>query len=103
MQTPPQIQFQGMKGTPAIEAAMANHAAELEKQFGRITACRVLLKAPSKRHRTSGLYEVHIRVALPEAFSRVRVGSRVTFAEEHGDKAPQATTVKLLGTHGLRP
>jgi cold shock CspA family protein/ribosome-associated translation inhibitor RaiA len=188
MQTPPQIQFQGMKGTPAIEAAIANHVAELEKRFGRITACRVLLKAPSKRHRTSGLYEVHIRVALPDgrevnvertppaderhsdltfalddafkharrqlqdqvrrmdfqvkhrdglpigtvvsldpfgefgfleaadgeeiyfhrnsvlddAFSRLSVGSRVTFAEEQGDKGPQATTVKLLGKHGLR-
>jgi cold shock CspA family protein/ribosome-associated translation inhibitor RaiA len=188
MQTPPQIQFQGMKGTPAIEAAIANHVAELEKRFGRITACRVLLKSPSKRHRTSGLYEVHIRVALPDgrevnvertppaderhsdltfalddafkharrqlqdqvrrmdfqvkhrdgppigtvvsldpfggfgfleaadgeeiyfhrnsvlddAFSRLSVGSRVTFTEEQGDKGPQATTVKLVGKHGLR-
>jgi cold shock CspA family protein len=32
----------------------------------------------------------------------LRVGSRVTFAEEPGDKGTQATTVKLLGKHGLR-
>jgi hypothetical protein len=26
----------------------------------------------------------------------------VTFAEEMGEKGPQATTVRLLGKHGLR-
>jgi hypothetical protein len=30
------------------------------------------------------------------------VGSRVTFAEEPGEKGPQASTVKVLGKHGLR-
>lgn len=33
---------------------------------------------------------------------RLRVGSRVSFAEEEGDKGPQATTVKALGKHRLR-
>jgi len=188
MQTPPEIQFQGMKATPAIEAAIGNHVAQLETRFGRITACRIVLKAPGKHHRTGGLYEVHIRLALPDgrevnvertppaderhsdlafalndafkharrqlqdkvrrmegrvkhhdgppigmvvsldpsgefgfleaaggeeiyfhrnsvldgAFSRLSVGSRVRFTEEPGDKGPQATTVRLLGKHGLR-
>jgi len=188
MQTPPEIQFQGMQGTPAIEEAIATHVAKLEEFWGRITACRVVLKAPSQHHRKGGLYEVHIRLALPDGrevnvertpyederhsdpafalndafkharrqledkarltqgrvkhhegppigtvvrldpsgefgfletsdgqevyfhrnsvlddgFSRLRVGSRVTFAEEAGDKGTQATTVKLLGKHGLR-
>jgi len=188
MQTPPEIQFQGMEGTPAIEQAVAAHVAKLEKRWGRITACRVLVKGPGQRHRTGGLYEVHIRLALPDgrevnvartptaderhsdltfaindafhharrqlqdqvrrvrgdvkhhegpltgtvvsldplgefghlvssegqeiyfhrnsvldgAFSRLTVGARVTFAEAQGDKGPHATTVKLLGKHGLR-
>lgn len=188
MQTPLEIQFQGMKGTPAIQEAVAAHVAQLEKRWGRITACRVVVKGPGQHHRTGGLYEVHIRLALPDgrevnvqrtppaderhsnldfalndafkharrqlqdrvrraqglikhhegppigtvvsldplgefgflesadgqeiyfhrnsvldnAFSHLTVGSRVTFAEEQGDKGPQATTVKLLAKHGLR-
>jgi len=188
MQTPPEIEFQGMTGTPQIENAIAKHVAQLEQRWGRITACRLVLKGPGQHHRTSGLYEVHIHLALPDgrevnvertppaderhadltfalddafkharrqlqdqvrraqgqvkhhdglpigtvvridpsgefgfletsdgqdvyfhrnsvldgAFSRLHVGSRVTFAEELGEKGAQATTVKLLGKHGLR-
>jgi cold shock CspA family protein/ribosome-associated translation inhibitor RaiA len=188
MQTPAEIEFQGMTGTPGIQAAIEKHVAELEQRWGRITACRVVLKGAGRHHRKGGLYEVHIRLALPDgrevnvertppadgrhsdltfaindafkharrqlqdqvrraqgqvkhheglpigtivridpsgefgfletsdgqevyfhrnsvlddAFSRLEVGSRVTFSEEPGDKGPQATTVKLLGKHGLR-
>ncbi|MFY9839912.1 MAG: HPF/RaiA family ribosome-associated protein [Xanthobacteraceae bacterium] len=66
METPPEIQFQGMQGTPQIEEMIAAHVAELDKRFDRITACRVVVKAPSAHHREGGLYEVHIRLALPE-------------------------------------
>ncbi len=188
MQTPPEIEFQGMARTPQIEDAIEKHVAELEQRWGRITACRVVLKGPGQHHRTSGLYEVHIHLVLPggrevnvertppaderhsdltfalddafkharrqlqdqvrraqgqvkyheglpigtvvridpsgefgfletsdgqevyfhrngvldDGFSRLRVGSRVTFAEELGEKGAQATTVKLLGKHKLR-
>lgn len=66
METPPEIQFQGMQGTPQIEEMIAAHIAELDQRFGRITACRVVVKAPSPHHRECGLYEVHIRLVLPE-------------------------------------
>lgn len=188
MQTPLEIDFQGMTGTPQIEQAIETHVAQLEKRWGRITACRIVLKGPGQHHRKGGLYEVHIRLALPDGrevnvertppaderhsdltfaladafkharrqlqdrvrraqgqvkhheglpigtvvridqlgefgfiestdgqevyfhrnsvldggFSRLQVGSRVTFAEEAGDKGAQATTVKLLGKHRLR-
>lgn len=149
MQTPPQFQFHGMKGTPAIEAAIANHVAELEKRFSRITACRderhsdltFALDDAFKHARSHqdqvrrmdfqvkrcnglpigrvasldlfgefGFHEAadgekiyfHRKSVLDGAFSRLSLGSRMTFAEEQGDKGPQATTVKLLGKHGLR-
>ncbi len=44
----------------------------------------------------------HRNSVLGEGFSRLQVGSRVTFSEEAGEKGTQATTVKLLGKHGLR-
>ena len=188
MQTPVEIDFQGMDARLDIQAAITKHVAELEQRSGRVTACRVVLKGPGGHHRKGGLYEVNIRLALPDgrevnvdrtaqaderhsdltfaindafkrarrqlqdhvrelqgqvkhhegspigtvvrldssgefgflessdgaeiyfhrnsvlddAFSRLAVGTRVTFAEEVGEKGPQASTVKLLGKHSLR-
>ncbi len=188
METPVKIDFQGMDAKPEIRAAIAKHVALLEDRFGRVTAGRVVLKAPGGHHRTGGLYEINIRLALPEgrevnigrtpqnderysdlnfalndAFKRARrqlqdqvrklrgqvkhhegppmgtvteldplgefgfieasdgreiyfhrnsvlnggfadltVGARVTFAEEMGDKGPQASTVKPMGKHSLK-
>ena len=188
MQTQPEIQFEGMTATPVIRDAIDKHVADLEYRWGRIIACRVVLKAPSRHHRKGGLYEVHIRLALPDGrevnvertppaderhadptfaiddafkharrqlqdqvrrtqgqvkhregpptgtvaqldpsgefgfletgdgqeiyfhrnsvlddgFARLQVGSRVTYAEEAGEKGTQATTVKLVRKHQLR-
>jgi cold shock CspA family protein/ribosome-associated translation inhibitor RaiA len=188
MQTPIEIDFQGMDARPEIHAAIAKHVADFEQRFSRVTACRVVLKAPGGRHRTGGLYEINIRLALPDGrevnvdrtaqaderhsnldfaindafkrarrqlqdqvrhlqgqvkhhegppigtvvqldplgefglletsdgqeiyfhrnsvldddYSRLAVGTRVTYAEEMGEKGPQASTVKLMGKHSLR-
>lgn len=61
MQTPFELDFQGMSGTGDARAAVSKHVAELESRFGRITACRVVLKGPGEHHRTGGLYEVNTR------------------------------------------
>jgi cold shock CspA family protein len=188
MQTPVQVDFQNVDASPAVRASIERHVAELEQRFGRVTACRVVLKGPGGHHQIGGLYEVNVRLALPDgrevnvgrtpkaderhsdvsfaindafkrarrrlqdkvrrlqgqvkqhegqptatvsrldesgefgfleaadghqvyfhrnsvlqgAFNRLAVGSRVTFAEEVGDKGPQASTVRVLGKHGLR-
>ena len=44
----------------------------------------------------------HRNSVLNDAFPRLKVGTRVTFAEEEGDKGPQASTVRLEGKHALR-
>jgi cold shock CspA family protein/ribosome-associated translation inhibitor RaiA len=188
MQTPVEIDFQGMDARPELHTAIAEHVAELEHHYGRVTACRVVLKGPGGHHQTGGLYEVNIHLALPDgrevnvnrtakaderhsdltfaindafkrarrqlqdhvrelqgqvkhhegspigtvvrldpsgefgflesndgreiyfhrnsvlddAFPRLTVGTRVTFAEEEGEKGTQASTVTLQGKHGLR-
>ena len=66
MQTPFEIDFQGVVGTPSVEDAIARHVAELEQRYGRATACRVVVKGPGGHHHTGGLYEVHVRLALPD-------------------------------------
>lgn len=188
MQTPVEIEFQEMDASPAVQELIADKVRKLEQRYGRITACRVIVKGPGNRHQTGGLYDVNIRLALPDGrevnvgrtpsaderhsdlpfavndafkrtrrqlqdkarrmegmikshegqpvgtvvrldpagefgflrssdgtevyfhrnsildgeFSELSVGSRVVFADEIGEKGPQATTVKLLGKHRLR-
>ena len=188
MQTPVEIEYQDMVASPAVEEMVADHVNKLEQRYGRITACRIIVKGPGNRHQTGGLYEINIRLALPDgrevntgrtpkaderhsdlpfaindAFKRARrrlqdharrmqgvikshegqpigtvvridpagefgflrssdgeeiyfhrnsvldgefsgltIGSRVMFSDEIGEKGRQATTVKVLGKHGLR-
>jgi cold shock CspA family protein len=188
VETSLRIEFQGMEPQEALRAEIAKHVGALEERFGRITSCRVMVKGPGNHHRTGGLYEINIRLGLPDgkevnvgrtpsvderhadidfaladafkrarrrlqdqarkiqghvkthefpqptgivtkleedfgflqdsdgrevyfhrnsvlegAFARLQVGTRVSFVEEEGEKGAQASTVKLLGKHKLRP
>ena len=84
MQSPFQIDFQGMKPREALRATIAEHVAGLEDRFGRITACRVVVKAPSEHHRTGGLYEINIRLALPDG-KEVDIGRTPRLDQRHAD------------------
>ena len=84
MQTPIEIDFQGMDARPDIRSAIAEHVSELERQYGRATACRVVLKAPGGHHRSGGLYEVNIRLALPNG-REVNVDRTAPSDERHSD------------------
>ncbi len=187
METLAEIDFQGIEERAQLREEIERHLAELESRYGRITAARVVLKGPGGRHQTGGLYEINIRLSLPDgkdvvvertphederhadihfaindafhrarrqlqdqarrirgqvkhhdtqpvgavlrldpsgdfgflqasdgheiyfhrnsvldaAFDRLKIGTRVTFVEEAGDKGPQASTVRLLGKHEL--
>jgi len=67
MDTPAQIDFQGMDPQPAIHDAVARHIAQLEQRFGHITGCRVVVKGPGQHHHTGGLYEINVHLALPHS------------------------------------
>jgi cold shock CspA family protein len=84
MQTPPEIVFEGLPATPQIKDVIDVHLAELEERWGRITACRVVVKGPGQRHRTGGLYDVHIRLALPDG-REVNVTRTPPKDERHSD------------------
>jgi len=66
METPPQVEFQGMEPIPESQARVLERIAHIEERYGRITAFRVVVKAPGAHHRTSGHYEVNVRMALPD-------------------------------------
>ena len=84
MQTPIELDFQGMAKNAEARAAIDKHVAQLEQRYGRITACRVVLKAPSDRHRSGGLYEVNLRLALPNG-REVNVARTAKADERHSD------------------
>ena len=84
MQTPVEIDFQGMDARLDIQAAITKHVAKLEQRSGRVTACRVVLKGPGGHHRKGGLYEVNIRLALPDG-REVNVDRTAQADERHSD------------------
>jgi hypothetical protein len=84
METQLQIDFQGMAPQETLRAEIARHVAALEKRYGRITACRVVVKGPGQHHRTSGLFEVHIHLSLPDR-REVNVGHKPDADERHSD------------------
>ena len=42
----------------------------------------------------------HRNSVLNDAFDRMAIGTEVAFAEEEGEKGPQASTVRVVGRHG---
>jgi cold shock CspA family protein len=84
MQTPPEIVFEGLPATPQIKDTVDAHLAELERRWGRIIACRVVVKGPGQRHRQGGLYDVRIRLALPDG-REVNVTRTPPADERHSD------------------
>ena len=84
METPVHIEFQGMEPQEGLRVAIARHVAAFEKRYGRITSCRVVLKSPGQHHRTGGLFEVHIRIALPDE-KEVNVGHKPDADGRHAD------------------
>lgn len=86
METPVRIDFQGATLNPHVQQSVATHIAALEKRFGRITACRVAVSAPSGHHRTSGQYEVTVHLALPGG-REVNIDRTVKADERFADPA----------------
>ena len=61
-----------------------------EEDYGRI-------KTPDER-----VIYFHRNSVLDNAFDKLEVGSEVLFAEEAGERGPQASTVTLVGKHHIK-
>jgi cold shock CspA family protein len=66
MKTQPQIDFQGAEATADRQEKILRQIERLEAFFGRATSCRVVVKSPGGHHKTGGLYEINVHVALPD-------------------------------------
>lgn len=64
LQTPVKIGFQGSDPSEALTQMINEEVEQLERVYGRLTACQVTVRVPDNHHRT-GFYSVHLRLAMP--------------------------------------
>jgi ribosomal subunit interface protein len=65
MQVPLEIRFHNTDPSPAVEAAIRERVAKLEKFAPEIVSCRVTVEAPHKHHKQGKLFHVSVDVRLP--------------------------------------
>ena len=86
METPVQLDFHGIEARADVRGAVGRHISQIEARFGRVVAGRVVLKGPGGHHRSGGLYEINIRLALPEG-REVNIARTPQADERHADLA----------------
>ncbi len=84
MQAPVEVEFQEMVVSPAAQQLIEGHVRKLEQRYGRITACRIVVKGPGHHHQTGGLYHINIHMALPDG-REVDIGRTPKADERHSE------------------
>ena len=81
MKTPLQITFRDMDSSPAVEARLREKVETLEHVSTHITACRVVVGAPTVHHRkgAGSSYQVAIELSVP--------GGEIVVSHDKGDAA----------------
>ncbi len=119
MELPPRVTFKGMDSSPAIESDVARQVEKLERRFGRIVSCRIVVEAPHRHHRTGRLYRVSVDLKIPgheiaanstgpknHAHEDMHVAIRDAFAavmrklQDHARKGQGAVKTKRAPFHG---
>lgn len=59
-----QITFRNLDASPSVEAKIRERAQELERFYGRIVSCRVVLEAPNRR-RHGDLFHIRVDLKIP--------------------------------------
>lgn len=82
MSTPVEITFHGIEKSDAVEQRVREKVAKLEKHFGRMTSCRVVVDAPQRNVAKPKVYQLKIEVGVPKRRPIVvrleRVGSHAS-------------------------
>jgi cold shock CspA family protein/ribosome-associated translation inhibitor RaiA len=65
MQVPLQIAFRNLDPSLTVETKVRERVAELEQFYDRITSCRVMIEAPSRRHHEGRLYHIRVDLNVP--------------------------------------
>ncbi len=65
MQLPLQITFRGMAASAAVEDHIRRRAAELDRFYDRIMACRVVVEAAHRHQRKGRIHHVRVELTVP--------------------------------------
>jgi putative sigma-54 modulation protein len=65
MHTMPEIHFHGIEKSEAIEERVREKVSKLEKHFGRMTRCRVVLEAPHRSPQKPKVFQIKVEISLP--------------------------------------
>lgn len=65
MQIPLKIEVHGVRLSSHVRQQVALHLKKIERLYGRITACRVAIRAPDTHHRAGEPFPVAISIVLP--------------------------------------
>lgn len=73
MKSPLQLEVHGFKPSAHVREAIEASIAKLEERYGRITSCRLAIRAPDAHHRMGEPFRVTVQLALPNG-REVHVG-----------------------------
>jgi ribosome-associated translation inhibitor RaiA len=90
MVTPAQISFRHMKPSDAVAARIRAQALKLDRYYGRITSCRVLVEAPHRHHKHGGACHIRIALGLPRGELVIIRAPRLHKAPEDADASKWA-------------
>lgn len=65
METPLQLEIEGFVPSTHLRELIESQMTKLERHYGRMTACRVAIRAPDAHHKLGEPYFVTVRIALP--------------------------------------
>ena len=65
MQVPLEIVFHNVDRSAAVETAVRERVAKLERFVDNLTSCRVTVEAPHKNHQQGNLYTVRVDLRFP--------------------------------------
>lgn len=82
MQIPLEIDFRHLDRSAAIEAAIREKVAKLERFANDLTGCRVTVDAPHQHQHQGRHYQVHVRLLVP---GTVITSSRDGHDQRHED------------------
>lgn len=82
MNAPVEVHFHGIQKSEAIEQRVRDKVAKLEKHFGRMTSCRVVLEATQRNALKPKVYNIKIEIGVPRrrpiVVSHERIGSHAS-------------------------
>jgi len=65
MQVAPDISFRDIAPSDAIEERIRGRIDKLERMYGRIVGCQVVVEAPHRRQRQGKVFRVRVHVTVP--------------------------------------